>query len=247
MALVRCSSCGVLNNVPLRGGRLAKCGRCGALLHAAVSATVIQSADAPRIKRKSKRGAVTAVTVGALAAVVCFAFLLVQRPVPQNAPDTTPSPHITMMKPRAPAEHQPTRCQTPPSNAQVLVRQHSKADGHTLTIENGSDADAIVKVKSAGSGKTVLSLFVKRGTNATGRDIPDGRYEIQFGFGGDLDGECRNFIQPLRTAAFPEIEDLTTQYGLGEYIVSRLTFTLMPVPDGNVQPQRIGTADFAQD
>lgn len=141
-------------------------------------------------------------------------------------------------------------CSWHPTNGQVLkssIVSGGDNSGHVVEIRNGSGGNAIVKIKDAGTKRTVLSFFVADSATASAGGIPDGTYLIQFAFGADLDQTCANFIVDRATSEFPTPERLTTQTNGTESDTVHLTYTLYAIQSGNVTPQDIDPAVFDAD
>jgi hypothetical protein len=142
-------------------------------------------------------------------------------------------------------------CKSQPDNGEILIDRRGRLnDGHILQIENGSEGDAIVKVRDASDNRTLASFFVARGETAALRNIPDGSYFIQYAAGDKLALNCRTFVNDGTASAntFPGPETLTTRYeevsdGM-RVIRGRLTYTLYNVPNGNVHPNEISLDEF---
>lgn len=152
------------------------------------------------------------------------------------------------LKPAPPPEQ---TCDVPPANGELLVDNRSNAgSGHQLEIDNGTSGDAIIKVRSAGSDRTLASFFVSRGRSATLKNIPDGAYSVQYANGDKLAANCRTFINDGTASAseFPGPETLETRYEEtleGTRVArSRLSYTLYSVPGGNVHPSDINMDEF---
>jgi hypothetical protein len=140
-------------------------------------------------------------------------------------------------------------CGSPPRNGTVLLQTITLSgdEGHRFEVQNGSDGNAIVKVKDAFSNRTAISFFVARGASAALEHLPDGRYRIQFGFGDDLDHTCANFADTRGSQEMPRIEDLVTTRNEESVTFASLTYTLFPVPRGNIRPRSIARAAFDAD
>lgn len=174
-------------------------------------------------------------------------------PSPTATTYTPPSQDIPggqSAAPTSPQEPAPA-CAAPPSNGDLLADKGLSDHGHAITIENGSNGDAILKVREAISGRLLASLFIARSQSATMEGIPDGRYRIQYGIGETLDVSCKAFSDTSSASQFPDIEDLTTEEttdDAGTQISHQhLSYTLYPVAGGNVRPESINSADFEQD
>ncbi len=57
---------------------------------------------------------------------------------------------------------------------------------HRLVVRNGSDGDAIVKLRDADSGRSLMTFFVATSSTAAIDTIPDGEYQIQFAHGSGM-------------------------------------------------------------
>lgn len=120
--------------------------------------------------------------------------------------------------------------------------------GHVLEIANGSGGNAVIKVRSLSSRKLLTAFYVGDSDTARLSGLPDGNYTIQYALGNQLAADCLTF-QNLRGASqFPEPEYLTAQHTAaanGEWVQwSHISYTLYPVPAGNVHPSAIDAATF---
>ena len=126
-----------------------------------------------------------------------------------------------------------------------VLEQHTvmRDSGHVLTIENGSSGDAIIKVRDAYSRRLQFSFFVRANSSASYPNIADGTYLIQYAIGTELGADCKSFIQPSALGQFSE-ETLETSFTPTEIVHQQLSFTLYPVPNGNVRPQALDLSAF---
>ena len=162
---------------------------------------------------------------------------------------TTPAPAAV----DAPATSEPkpepiVHCSSMPSNGAVLTDDRTEtAEGHVLTIENGTQGDAIVKVRDAFSDDTLVSFFVRQGQSADLSAIPDGSYKFQYAF-GKLGEDCQTFAQLDSAGEFPDTETFSTKYeptyGGTRIVRGHLSYTLYTRPGGNVNPMSISPAEF---
>jgi hypothetical protein len=149
--------------------------------------------------------------------------------------DTTPPPVV-------PA------CTTPPLNGQVFAENWATPQtesAHTLSIQNGSGGDAIIKIRDASSGSLLVSFLVLNNSTARYDRIPDGDYRIQYAFGDYLDASCIAFAHLTGAAEFPGSEHFETTQSATEIDHQELSFTLYAVPNGNIHPNSINAAAFA--
>ncbi len=135
-------------------------------------------------------------------------------------------------------------CATPSINGAVLGGYAaSMPPGHKIEIKNGSDGDAIVKIRDANSGRLAASFFVARNATAAFGTLPDGTYRIQYAFGNALKQDCRSFVRFV-AGQFPDLETLRTTYTGNQIVHDHITYTLYGVPAGNVRPQSLDAATF---
>src|SRR5262249_14848463 len=114
----------------------------------------------------------------------------------------------------------------------------------TLTIENGTELDAFVKVFKVSGGRLLIrNLFIVAGKTCTSDSVPAGEYVLLTAFGKDWDASTkkfnfrRSFAEAQRFEVTEEQVGLTTQY-------SRITVTLHKVLNGNFESHDISEADF---
>ena len=122
--------------------------------------------------------------------------------------------------------------------------------GHLITVENGTDDVAFIRLRNAATEQRTL-MYLARGERGAIEDVPDGQYEMLFAFGGRLLADCETLAQPEDTQKFKGIRSLQTirtevpggvQIETGEW-----SFTLHRVPHGNVRPVSISVDEFNRD
>ena len=162
---------------------------------------------------------------------------------PAQSP-TLPAPS-SLGKP--PAIKVPT-CAFAPYNGQILTQSSPwKNKGHSVEINNGTDGNAIIKLRDAYTNSMIMSFFVTKGLSASAYNIPDGAYRVQFAFGDELQSDCRSFVHAESAGQFPGVEELRTEFTPTQIIRSQLSYTLYPVPNGNVRPETIDISKFDAD
>ncbi len=141
----------------------------------------------------------------------------------------------------------PPACDAPPANGARLEGERLSGEGHQLVIRNGTDGDAIIKIRDAGTDRLVTSFFVVQNDSASVSGLPDGSYYFQYAF-GTLAEDCRSFATITSANRFPDTESFVTEEvetAEGPRLRrSRLSFTLYPVPQGNIQPTPIDPSEF---
>jgi hypothetical protein len=169
--------------------------------------------------------------------------------VTSDATDTLPADDIQNLGAVSVAKHalapKAARCATPPQNGDVLQGGTTgDEEQNRLVIANGHARNAIVKVRDATTNKVIVSFFVAPNSTATYAKIPDGRYNIQYAFGGRLNRSCTTFLSIRESAADPHPETFATQANDTGSHFQELSFKLYPVPNGNFQPEPIDAATF---
>lgn len=169
-----------------------------------------------------------------------------------SQPSSADAPIAPSSSGESPMATQPTEtaeppvalCETLPANGAILTDDRpSSKEGHVLTIENGTEGDAIVKVRDATSDKTLASFFIRQGRSANLESIPDGTYRFQYAF-GELGEDCTTFAKLDSAGEFPEAKTYVTEYEGGYIVRGHQTFTLYATPGGNVRPNAISADEF---
>jgi hypothetical protein len=151
------------------------------------------------------------------------------------------------LEPRETVEPAPV-CPFKPSNGQLIQSYlGSSGPGHLLTIDNGTAGNAIVKVRNAATGRTVVSFYVAESARASLNLLDDGIYRIEYMLGRDLAGDCKTFIRPFVIEEFPGNQEFATTRTEAGITIDKLTFTLYPVPFGNIVPRSIDLKQFDAD
>jgi len=248
---IRCGSCGVLNRVVRYSiARLPKCGNCG---------TTLPEPRATKFfrffyrNRSWGRYAPLLIVLAALGGYRLFVTYIKPSSSEVKPPSAVEKPAgiefklpEILAKPAAPKIQV---CSRRPNNGQIIYSARRLRDfGHLLTIDNGSEGSAIVKVRDTASGRVVVSFFVDVNATASFAYLSDGNYRIQYVLGGDLAENCKAFIQPLAVEEFPGVESFLTTYTSTDTSThvgtQSVTFTLYSVPSGTVRPRPIDLKEF---
>jgi len=137
-------------------------------------------------------------------------------------------------------------CLVSPLNGQVLEdRVDWLGSPNAVEVQNGSRGNAIVKIREAGTGKLLVTVFVLKNETARYDGIPDGAYTLQYAIGDRLNARCTNFPRFDSIGEFPPsaalVADVSTA---GEKHSRVLRYTLFPVAGGNVIPHAIDASAF---
>lgn len=134
-----------------------------------------------------------------------------------------------------------------PLNGTILGGYYQAANrGHSVSVKNGSNTDAVVKLKDQ-TGYTYVSFYVRQNGSAEINGIRDGQYKIQFAYVDGLANDCKTLSGIKSAKDFPTIEDLRTKYSAGYVEWAQLSFTLHSVAGGNVKTGSIDVKDFLKD
>jgi uncharacterized protein YgiM (DUF1202 family) len=123
----------------------------------------------------------------------------------------------------------------------AMLEQRRKGP-HTLRVENGTDRDGVVKLKSG--EETILAFYVKAGQTAEVAAVPDGTYRVQFETGRRWSENCRHFQDDVVAMEFDNTETFQTrQEGSYQYF-GIVTYTLHRVSGGDAAAHPIPLEDF---
>ncbi|MCZ7615039.1 MAG: hypothetical protein M5T52_16245 [Ignavibacteriaceae bacterium] len=117
-----------------------------------------------------------------------------------------------------------------------------------LTIKNGTNNDAVVKLVPITINKSALTLYVRRNSDFTIKKIKDGNYKLYFVVGRHYDEDSLIFLQDCSFSVFEKGLPFTTnEFQLKdrierEYSVSEIT--LHPVIGGTARTDAITKKDF---
>jgi hypothetical protein len=166
------------------------------------------------------------------------------RQAQSNVYQAPPQYPILKVAPSSPELPIPT-CSSPPINGQILIRATPPSkEGHAVEIRNGSDGNAIIKMRNRDTGKLAIAFFVEKGKTASITNLPDGDYRTQYAFGDAFRSDCRSFVRITSASQFPDIESLRTRYTQTQIVRSRLSYTLFSLPAGNVRPESLAVTAF---
>lgn len=135
-----------------------------------------------------------------------------------------------------------SRClETPrPANEAILT---SDINGqHKLVIHNGTDRDAVVKVRNSTRSGHVAFYVRARSTAKAG--LPDAGYIVLFATGQRFSQNCDRFLDSFTTWRFPGIQKLQKRIEDQREVLTVIEFTLHRVRDGNIQRQSIPHSEW---
>lgn len=94
-----------------------------------------------------------------------------------------------------------------PANGQLLDSLRRTGNGQ-LRVDNGTENDAVVKLMQ--DGKSIVSVYVGKGSNTTVDNINDGSYELFYTSGIDWDNQLRTFTRSCLFKRFETPAEFTT-------------------------------------
>ena len=110
----------------------------------------------------------------------------------------------------------------------------------SLTVENGTKTDAVVKLIRRAGKKEVLvrNFYLPKGSKFTAKNLPEGTYVSREAYGSDWDAETRKFT---KGRSFAQSEELVFKEGYD------WTMTLHGVLGGNLKDKEIKESEFDDD
>jgi hypothetical protein len=126
-----------------------------------------------------------------------------------------------------------------PPNGTIFLQTSTQGRGE-LTIDNGSNFDALVKLVSPQRKYTFISVYIHAGRSATVTNIRPNSYKLIFALGEGWDESRNAMVRIASTAAFEKL--LTFVRSQDHYTSFKVT--LHPVVGGNTQTAAISKEDF---
>lgn len=136
-------------------------------------------------------------------------------------------------------------------NGTILIQAQRQQGLGSLTIINGNDEDAVVKIVSVSSpisnNKGPYSeIYVCAQKNATIYHIAPGRYRLKFSSGSDWDTQHNQFRSDRHNSVLDKLmsfDEVTDQTGI-HYSAQQVT--LHSVVNGNIHSTNISDDDFSE-
>lgn len=127
--------------------------------------------------------------------------------------------------------------QNSPSNGEVLKR--TLYGPNRVTIKNLGSTDAVAQFRSS-DGSIAVSLFVAANSVATDSNFPNGSFRLEFATGYNWSRACNLFVNDMAVQRFPDYD--TFRSTPTTYHIE--TYTITPIPNGNVEPVPMNLAAF---
>ena len=171
------------------------------------------------------------------------------RAVPAPSPRFVPLP---VFVPAPDGELTVPRASVSPSSGTDITSPIDALGRCTLTIENGNDEDAVIKLVDASGGSSpqvsYRCVYVRAGDTFTVQNISAGRYSMLYRSGSGWNGQGGFNAHELdhRFGKVLGFKDTTSTSDSGDTKTewSALTVTLHPVLTGNIKSESISKEDF---
>lgn len=127
------------------------------------------------------------------------------------------------------------------SNGTQISRNPSFFDGEgELTITNGTDDDAVIKIINSRTNTSVKEYYVRAHNGYTIRSIPDGTYNLLFSLGKNWDATINKFITCKSFSKFDDSFTFTTT--TQKYMTYKIS--LNPVSGGTATTSNLNENEF---
>ncbi|MEW1720403.1 hypothetical protein [Streptomyces sp. NPDC093109] len=123
-----------------------------------------------------------------------------------------------------------------------LVKDGSRTGLGRLTIDNGTDSDAVVALTR--SGRTAFTLYIRKGREATVRGVEDGYYTVFFASGVDWDSAERSFTRDCGFQKFDDRAHFRTVAVTGGTQYTVLKYSLAKSLGGNATTSDVPDDEF---
>ena len=158
---------------------------------------------------------------------------------PKIPPDVPTWKAASLQKAQADSECPPSKT---PTKAKALLAK--KSGPHSITIDNGTSSNAVVKLRSTKTGKDVVALFVPRHAKYTYPKVPTGDFAILFALGEVYSAKCLAFSGEFWASRFETDEHFATRATETMVYYQTLELTLHTVAGGTAQTKRVANSEF---
>lgn len=142
---------------------------------------------------------------------------------------------------RSPRTSVPAACppggSQPESGTELGTTPGSSGLG-SLTIRNGSQADAIAVLREAGSDAAIRAVYVRRGESSTLQKVAPGAYSVVFQM-GEVWLPAGRFCKILSTSKFEDTVQFDETRTATGTRYSRMSLTLYEVDGGNAETEAV--------
>jgi hypothetical protein len=125
----------------------------------------------------------------------------------------------------------------------ILVSQAMNGGG-ALTVSNGTNRDAYVKLIEPSSRTLMAAFFVKSNSSFVQEQIPDGTYKVLFVLGNGWNTQTQSFTKNKSFSKFDKPLNFTTMQMVGGIQYRVFKITLHPVPSGKARTSGVSQKEF---
>lgn len=254
-----CRRCEAENRLVERGGSgRYVCGKCGEPIANPFSTMPVAAFHRSGRRRPGTIALVVSVVFAAL--MIGIAVNQQKEPPPQKreAEITEPQESLGLTEPQGqfqlvprptpkpPPEPPPVERWRPASGTLLDDGRGSDAFGYgtQLDVDNGTDADALLKLVEVGSSEKLLAVFVRRQSKCSIKGIPPGTYRLLFALGDGLDAGTNELLDVSSCAEFEaplEFEERRTRSGTSS---TQVLASLAETVGGNARSTRVDQREF---
>ncbi len=257
---IKCNKCGDILSIRKPGASLPAQNMAEIPQEKPATAVYPQKKPEPLEKEWWQKHLYSLIGVAILAGIIIF-FLV----MPERKPQIEPSSIAPPLSPKALIAENPQKKYSSPPIApaepvkpKLLPNGSSPfgpgiSNGHsTITIDNGTETDALVLVvRHIGRKKLVRNFYIRQGRKWTATKIPPGDYILCVAFGMDWNSNLKEFnieqgfseTKVFNVGETTEVEE-TEDRKVQRTIFSKITITLHPVLSGNFPSHKISKRDF---
>lgn len=168
-------------------------------------------------------------------------------PTTNDYPASTPSSNSNTYTPPEESKYKGNQLGNGASPLNGCFGKGFSGGNASLTIKNGGSSDAIICLYSVSDDRTIRNEYVRRSSNYTISNIPQGEYKIRVFYGNDwnpsLENSCGkkgNFESDINFSEF----DGTEYFEDSERGFTKATITLYTVVGGNASSSSIDQSKF---
>lgn len=141
----------------------------------------------------------------------------------------------------------PARPRRPPVSlptGTLIFRSDDPGDFGSLTVQNGTSLDGVIKLRDESTGRAIVAVYVQRRHTFTVTDVPGIRCILQYTLGLDWDQRRHRFRESASYQRFDDILDFQTVRDDLRVTYHNYTVTLHQVPYGNATTSELSAQDF---
>ncbi|MFJ1646551.1 hypothetical protein [Streptomyces sp. NPDC088258] len=124
----------------------------------------------------------------------------------------------------------------------TLVKDAGRSGLGRLTIDNGTESDAVVSL--TGQRRTAFTLYIRKGRSATVRAVEDGSYTVYFASGTDWNSAKKSFTRDCSFQKFDDKAAFRTVAVTGGTQYTVLTYSLAKSVGGNATTSEVPEDEF---